>query len=56
MSVANERFCLSREFVYSIVKKLAGDFNNRYDVDPMSSPKWRIRLIDTITKARVLFL
>ena len=39
MSVANERFCLSREFVYSILKNLAEDFNNRYNVDPMSSPK-----------------
>ena len=39
MSVANERFCLSREFVHSIVKELAEDFNNRYDVDSMSSPK-----------------
>jgi molecular chaperone DnaK (HSP70) len=52
VSVTNERFCGAREFDYLIAKKLAEDFNNKYDADPMSAPKCRIRLIDTITKVR----
>ena len=50
--VTNKRFCGVREFDYLIVKKLAGDFNNKYVEYPMSTPKCRIRLIDTITKVR----
>ena len=39
-----------------IVKKLTEDFNNKYDADPISAPKCRIRLIDIIIKVGVLFL
>ena len=44
-----------REFDYLIAIKLAGDFNNKYEEYSMSTPKFRIRLIDTIAKVRKSF-
>ena len=44
--VTNKRFCGVREFDYLIVKKLAGDFNNKYVEYPMSTPKCRITFFE----------
>ena len=52
ISVSTERFCRGREFDYLIAQKLAYDFEKKYGSNPMEAPKYRIRLIDTITKVR----
>ena len=44
-----------REFDYLIAKKLAGDFNNKYEEYRMPTLKCRIRLIDIIIKVLKLF-
>ena len=52
VSVASERFCGAREFDYLIAEKLSYEFEKKFGVNPMDSPKARIKLIDTIAKVR----
>ena len=52
ISVSSERFCGAREFDYLIAEKLAYEFQKRYGVDPLDSPKAKISLINAVNKAR----
>ena len=52
VSVSSERFCGAREFDYLIAEKLAYEFQKRYGVDPLDSPKAKISLINAVNKAR----
>ena len=52
ISVTSERFCGGRDFDYLLAKQISEDFKTKFNCDPMSAPKVRIRLIDTITKIR----
>ena len=52
ISVTSERFCGGRDFDYLLAKQISEDFKKKFNCDPMSSPKVRIRLIDTISKIR----
>ena len=52
VSVSTDRFCGARDFDYLIAEKLAYEFQKRYGLDPLDSPKAKITLINAINKAR----
>ena len=52
ISVSTERFCGAREFDYLIAEKLSYEFQKRYGIDPLDSPKAKISLINAINKSR----
>ena len=52
MSVSSERFCGARDFDYLIAEKLTYEFQIKYGIDPLDSPKAKISLLNAINKAR----
>jgi heat shock protein 4 len=52
ISVTSERFCGAREFDHLIMEKMSEVFKKKYGLDPITSPKCRIRMVDAISKTR----
>ena len=52
VSVTSERFCGARDLDYLIAEQLSYEFQKRYGIDPLDSPKAKISLLNTINKCR----
>lgn len=44
----------ARNFDASILNKIGQEFFDKYKVDPRTNPKARIRMLDSIEKARII--
>jgi heat shock protein 4 len=52
ISVTSERFCGAREFDYLLMSHFSAIFNKKYGLNPMTSVKCKLRLMDAIAKTR----
>ena len=52
LSVTSERFCGARDLDYLIAEKLSYEFQKKYGIDLLDSPKAKISLMNAVNKAR----
>ena len=52
ISVSSERFCGARDLDFLIAEKIAYEFQKKYGIDPLDSPKAKISLMNAINKIR----
>ena len=52
ISVTSERFCGARDLDFLIAEKAAYEFQKKYGIDPLDSPKAKISLMNAVNKAR----
>ena len=52
ISVSSERFCGARDLDFLIAEKVSYEFQKKYGIDPLDSPKAKISLMNTINKIR----
>jgi len=52
LSVSSERFCGARDLDFLIAEKISYEFQKKYGIDPLDSPKAKISLMNTINKVR----
>ena len=52
LSVTSERFCGARDLDYLIAEKLSYEFQKKYGIDLLDSPKAKISLMNSVNKAR----
>ena len=52
ISVTSERFCGARDLDFLIAEKVGYEFQKKYGVDPLDSPKAKISLMNAVNKAR----
>jgi heat shock protein 4 len=50
----SERNLGARDFDYALMKKFSAEFDQKHGVDPMESPRCRLRMMDAIEKARCI--
>ena len=52
ISVTSERFCGARDLDFLIAEKVGYEFQKKYGIDPLDSPKAKISLMNAVNKAR----
>ena len=52
LSVTSERFCGARDLDYLIAEKLSYEFQKKYGIDLLDSPKAKISLMNVVNKTR----
>ena len=52
LSVTSERFCGARDLDYLIAEKLSYEFQKKFGIDLLDSPKAKISLMNAVNKAR----
>ena len=52
LSVTSERFCGARDLDFLIAEKLSYEFQKKYGIDLLDSPKAKISLMNAVNKAR----
>ena len=52
LSVTSERFCGARDLDYLIAEKLSYEFQKKYGIDLLDSPKAKISLMNAVNKTR----
>ena len=52
LSVSSERFCGARDLDFLIAEKTSYEFQKKYGIDPLDSPKAKISLMNIINKVR----